>query len=120
MTSRYRSLRSISPVPSEKNLARPGQRARQCVDVGFARITRERGAGGGRYIEEIHDGHGAVMPGAHGHTLGIENRAEIVRVDTLERERDDCGLVGRRADDLQSRYPQQLTRRNFEQALLVR
>jgi hypothetical protein len=43
-----------------------------------------------------------MMPGSYRDALGVENRAEIVRMDAVDREGDDRGLVRRGADDAES------------------
>src|SRR4051812_47870417 len=59
------------------------------------------------------------MTGAHRDSFRVENGAEIVRVDALDRERDHRGLLRRRADDDQSRYTLEFFGRQREQTLLV-
>ena len=51
----------------------------------------------------IHHRLRAVLPGAHGHALAIENRPGIVRVHAVEHERQDAGLLPRLADDARAR-----------------
>ena len=46
--------------------------------------------------KNVHHRHGAVVAGAHRDALGVEDRAEVVRVHALMRERQHRGLVGAR------------------------
>ena len=75
------------------------ERGDQRVDVGLARIAGERRTRRGGHAEEFHDRHGAMVPGTHGHAFGVENGAEIVRMNAVDGERDHRGLVRRGADD---------------------
>ena len=70
----------------------------------------ERGAGGGRDAEALHHRLRAVVPGAHGDALAVEDRADVVRVDALEHEGEHARLLARRADEAQARAPRTAAR----------
>ncbi len=82
-----------------------GRGARCAATSGRCRrgcCTGERGARGRRHAEALHHRHRAVVAGADGDAFVIEDGAEVVRVDAIEREGDDRRLVGRGADEAQA------------------
>src|SRR6202035_1682692 len=83
-------------------------------------VAAERSTRGGGHCEKVHHRHGAVMPGADRNALVIENRADVMRMYTAHRERDDRRLVSRRADELNATNGRQLGRGELKQALLMR
>ena len=72
---------------------------REHVDLFEGVVHRERGAGGRRNAQPIHDRLRAVMTGADRHAFTVDDRADIVRMDTVDDERDDGDLVARGADE---------------------
>src|SRR6266478_8496179 len=82
-------------------------------------VERERGAGGRRQLEEIHDRHGAVMPGPNGDAVLVENGPEVVRMHARDGEGNQTCLVAGRTHDAQIRDPGQYRRRMMEQGVLV-
>ncbi len=62
-------------------------------------VEGERGARGGRQLEEFHHRHGAVMAGADRDAVLVENGAEIVRMHPRDDEGHQARLIARRADD---------------------
>ena len=52
-----------------------------------------------------------MVPRADRHAAAIENRADIVRMDAVEHERQDARLARRRANDAQARNTRRFLRR---------
>ena len=72
------------------------------VDIGAGIVQREGGPHTGFLTEATEDGLGAMMPGADGDAVGIKGGAYLFRLIAVENEREDAGLVGRRADEAQT------------------
>ena len=67
---------------SAEHLARVARAPRPAASISVARVVeRERSARRCGHAEELHHRHRAVMSGAHRDAFGVENRAEVVRVD---------------------------------------
>ena len=62
------------------------QRGRQRVDVVVVVVQRQRGPRRRRHAEPIHQRLAAMVAGADGHALAIENRPHVVRVHAVEDE----------------------------------
>ena len=69
------------------------------VDLRCSVIKRERRPHRGRHAEALHYRHRAVMSGTYGNALLIENRADVVRMNVIDDERNDSGFLLSRADD---------------------
>src|SRR6266478_8319392 len=82
-------------------------------------VERERGAGGRRQLEEIHDRHGAVMAGSNGDAVLVENGPEVVRMHAGDDKGNQAGLVGGRTHDAKLWYLAQNGGRMIEQRGLV-
>ena len=63
----------------------------------------------------LHDRLGTVMSRAHGNTVLVEDRADIMRMNRTERKRYHAGFMGRRADDAQGVDGFQLSCRVLEE-----
>ena len=72
------------------------------------------------HVEAHHQRLRAVMAGADGDPLFIEDRADVVRVNAFEHEGDDAGLFRRGADDAQAVDFEQAFRGVVKQILFVR
>src|SRR5271163_3268284 len=96
-----------------------GDGAGEPVDLIEGVVEGEGGAGGGRYLEELHHRHGAVMSGSNGDAVPVEDGAEIVRMHALDHERDQARFVRRRADEAQSLDALERARCMSEQGVLV-
>src|SRR5690606_759588 len=59
----------------------------QGVNVGFVVVDVQRGPGGGRRAEDLHEGLGAVVAGPHADPVLVEHLGEVVGVDVAELER---------------------------------
>ena len=57
-----------------------------CIRFFFRVVERERGARRRRQIESLHHRLRAMMSGAYGDALLIQNRANVVRMDVFNRE----------------------------------
>src|SRR5215216_1023690 len=62
-------------------------------------VEGEGGAGGGGDAEVLHDGLRAVVAGADGDDLLVEDGAHVVRVYLVDDEGHHARLLARRADD---------------------
>ena len=112
----HRSFQGLSPVPCGVC----SSAAISAVDF-LERVVEGHGrTRGGGYLEEVHHRHGAMMAGADGDAFGVENRADVVRMDAVHDERDHSRLVWRSADDPQARNFLQPARRVHQQLVLVR
>src|SRR5437763_378748 len=89
------------------------------VDFAESVVEGERSAGGGGYVEEIHHGLGAVMAGADGNALAVEQRADIVRVYAFHDEGENARLLARGADQAQAGNGAERLRAIGEQGLFV-
>src|SRR5438132_12921362 len=67
----------------------------------------------------IHLRHRTGMSRANCDAAMVENRADLVRLNTFERERQNAGLVARRTDQRQSGQFAGATSRVIEQVVLV-
>ncbi len=84
---------------SSKNFNHFLNSLRQLVDF-FARVVKsERRPRRRGNVEELHHGLGTVMSGADGDALLVEDRADVVRVDVFDGERQHAALFRCRADD---------------------
>src|SRR4051812_30985962 len=72
--------------------------ADEAVNFGLRVVEGEGGARGGGHAEVLHDGLRAVVAGANGYALLVENRAHVVRVNVAEDERQHARLLSRSAD----------------------
>src|SRR5262249_21877105 len=91
----------------------------QGVDL-LARVVEGKGcAGGGWDAEAFHERLCAVMAGADGDALFVQDRADIVRMNAVEDEGDSPGALLGRADQANARNRGELLGRVFEQALLM-
>src|ERR1700733_13482547 len=118
ITSRYRSSSSMGSLGEERPGARYG--GGKPVDLLEGVIEGERGARGGRHLEEFHHGHGAVMAGADGDAALVEDGAEIVRMHARDHEGHQARFVARGADDREVLDLAQAGRRIVEQRMFVR
>src|SRR5690606_12771314 len=67
--------------------------AQQRGDIVFVAVESEAGSCGGRDAEALHQWLRAVVAGANGDVLFVQDGPEIVRVNAVEREADDAGAV---------------------------
>ena len=74
------------------------ERRDQAVELVARVVEGQRGPRRGRNAEAIHHRLRAVMTDAHGDAFAIEDRADVVRVHTVEDEGQHRRLVLRRAD----------------------
>src|SRR5580698_7394380 len=118
ITSRYKSFSSMGSLGEERPGARDGRG--EPVDLLEGVVEGERSVRGGRYLEEFHHRHGAVMAGADGDAILVEDRAEIVRMHALDDEGHQACLVAGGADDPEPLDPGQGGRRIVEQRVFVR
>ena len=81
----------------------PAQARGQAVDVVAAAVDAEGGAAGGRQAEALVQRLGAVVAGADGHRLAVEQRGDVVGVGLRQREGDDAGPLGGRARAVDAR-----------------
>src|SRR3546814_545010 len=85
----------------------------------WSTIQSQRGARGARDTETAHQWHGTVMAGTDRDALGIQDSAQVVRVDSLDQERQDTRLVWRSADDADTGQGQHAFRGLSQQGFLV-
>src|SRR6187455_3066295 len=64
----------------------------QALDVIEVAVDREAGASRGRQVVALHERLSAVMAGADGNPVAIEDLGEIVRVDAIDDKADDAGV----------------------------
>src|SRR5919205_1038206 len=83
-------------------------------------VEGEGGAGRGRDAEVLHDGLRAVVAGADGDALLVEDGAHVVRVHLVDDEGQHARLLARGADDAHALDRRELLGRVTEQLLLVR
>ena len=78
----------------------------QAVDLLAGRVDAEAGAGRGGDAEAVHQQLGAVVAGADGDAVAVEDLGDVVGVDALELEGDRAEPLGaaRRAEDPQARH----------------
>src|SRR5437870_11599679 len=91
----------------------------QRVDFGAHVVERERRASRRGHAKMIHYRHRAVMSRSNCDAPVVENRADLMRVYTFERERQNAGLVARRTKLRQSGQFVGATSREIEQAVRV-
>ncbi len=65
----------------------------QEIDFGGRVVEVEAGAGAGGDSEAVVEGPGAVVAGADGDALLVEQLGDVVRVWLVEREADEAGAV---------------------------
>src|ERR1700759_1295590 len=94
-------------------------RAGEGINLFLSVIESEGGARRRGHVEVLHDGLRAVMPGAYGDPLLIENRANVVRVYFVNHERENARLLARVADDADALDCRNLLGRVGEKLLLV-
>src|SRR6266496_6849966 len=104
MSSWYSSSRSLIGSPRlrgswAEQLAHFREAFEQRVHVLEGVVEPEGCAHAGRYAEMVHHRHRAVVARAHGDALLVEHGAHFVRMDAVEREGQDGGLLARRADE---------------------
>src|SRR5450755_2683622 len=73
------------------------------IDFADCVVEGERGAGGGGYVEEVHDRLRAVVASADGDALPVEQGTDIVRVNAFHDVGENAGFFLRRADEAQAR-----------------
>src|SRR5437763_12718493 len=108
MSSWYRSSRSLMGCARlrrswPEQLADFPKTLEERVHVLERVVQREGCPHARRDAEMVHHGHRTVMPRAHGDALLVEHGAHFVRMDTVERERQDGGLLTCGAEQLQPR-----------------
>jgi MFS family permease len=103
--------RALAPAPAGASLKLhdPTDRVQpveQPLDVARGVVHRERRPGGGRHPEPAHQWLSAVMSRPHANALAPEDLADVVRVGTLQGERDERPAVfgGRRTVDRETRH----------------
>src|SRR5918993_3118651 len=74
-------------------------RGGEAVNLLLRVVEGEGGAGRGRHFEVLHDGLRAVVAGADGDALAVEDGAHVVRMHLFDDEGEDARLVARVADD---------------------
>src|SRR5204863_509628 len=86
----------------------------------FTRVVkRERSAGGGGDVEKLHHRLRAMVAGADGDALLVEYRADVVRMNALDSERQNARLVRGGADDLHAGNVCETRSRVFEKLVLI-
>ena len=75
----------------------------QGVNFPASVVKGQGSADGGRNLIKLHGGLCAVVPGAHGDALGVEYRADIVRVDIAEHEGEHGDFLAGGADESEAR-----------------
>ena len=72
-----------------------------------------------RQPEPIHQRLAAMVPGANGDAAAIEQRPDVVRMDAVEDERHNAGLLAWRPNQAEAGNLRERTRRVLEQRVLV-
>src|SRR5919106_1766461 len=75
------SLMSFLPSAarfSAETLDHPAQARRERVDLAFGVVEGERGPRGGGNPEPVHHRHRAMVAGAHGDAVEVQERADVV------------------------------------------
>src|SRR6202050_3161699 len=85
-TSLDTARRSACATSSSEDLLHFAEAGDQRVDSLFGVVESDRGARGGGYAEPLQHRLRAVMPGAHGDALAVEDGAHIVRVHAFQHE----------------------------------
>ena len=67
-------------------LQRTAYQTNERIDFTESVVEGERGAGGGWYVEEVHDLLCAVVAGADCHTFPVEDGSRVVRMHTVQHE----------------------------------
>ena len=73
--------------------------AHESLDVSFVVVEREGGAGGCRNFVIVHQRLGAVVADPNSNALGVENRADVLGVGDVIKERNDGRFAGGFAED---------------------
>src|ERR1700674_2468924 len=84
ITSRYRSLSSMAASGEQRACAFDA--GAEPVDFIEGVVERERSAGRGGQLEEIHDRHGAMMAGTNCNPVFVEDGAQIMRMHAGNRK----------------------------------
>ncbi len=63
----------------------------QRVEIRFGVVGSQRGAGGGGNSEAFHGGLRAMVPGADGDAVHVEQSADVMRMHAVERETEAIG-----------------------------
>src|ERR1044072_475133 len=112
----------ISPITTRilrKDLDYFLDRFRQDIDFLLRVVEGKRSARSRGNLETLHDWLRAMMAGANGDALLIEDSANVVRMNIVDRERDHTQFFFRRADDAYAFNRQQPLRRVVQQVMLV-
>jgi len=112
-------LRAPPRPPAEYRLD-PLHGRPKLIDLIQRVVEIETGPGGGSEAITRVEGHGAVVPGADGNSAAVDDLCHVMRMDVVQGEADDSGLVtGRRAKDPQPFDLPQHPVRTFDQSPLM-
>lgn len=92
---------------------------RQFINFLARIVESKRSARGCRNTEKLHHGLRAVMSGANGDALLVKDRADVVRMNVFDRERQNGCFFLRRADNAHAFDCRKFFGRVFEQFVFI-
>ena len=107
------------PGPSGEEALHPHNGFAQALNVLEVVVKGEGGTCRGGHAVALEERLGAVVPGADGHAVGVEEGADVVGVDALHKKGEDGGLVRSGAEDAEPVDGGELGGGGFEESLFV-
>src|SRR5688500_18437778 len=121
MKSRYRL--SIYPSGGAEDALRGADGIGQASDIVEVVVHVEAAAGRGRKVVAVHHRLGAMVDGAHGEAVLVQDRRHVARMNAVEDEAEHAGVLVRRMGpeqpktvDLAERRPRALEEQAFVRA----